>query len=63
MGSTKVSNSNIFNSVLSCGSFSFNKLKFSPVRGYSTGTAGETSSPESTFITLNGRTLSPEFLE
>ena len=60
---TKVNNSNIFNSVLSYGSFSFNTGKFSPIRRYSTGTAVETSSRESTFIALNGRTFSPEFLE
>ena len=59
---TKVNNSSIFNSV-PYGSFSFNTVKFSPIRRYSTGTAGETSNPESIFIALNGRTLSPEFIE
>jgi len=63
VGSTKVNNSYIFNSVLSYRSFSFNTGNFSPVRRYYTATAGETTSPESTFIALNGRTLSPEFIE
>lgn len=60
---TKVNNSNIFNSGFSYGSFSFNTEKFPLVRRYSTSTGRETSSSKSTFIALNGRTLTSEFIE